>query len=196
MTTKTCTRCHQTLPVDNFHKRANSKDGRQSRCKPCTAEAGAEYRKASVVKRRDYDRAYYEKNRDKITARTAAWREANYDRVRERARAYYEENRDTIHAKDAAYYEANKERLQARSREYQRNLPREAVERRQERTRQLQKITRAQATGGRRRWTDDERQFVYDHPEMTAYQLAINLQRTLAAVENERRRQKKELTTA
>lgn len=35
ITEKECKRCKKTKPVDEFHKKYNAKDGRQSNCKHC-----------------------------------------------------------------------------------------------------------------------------------------------------------------
>ena len=32
---KMCSACHETFPIDNFHKDSTKKDGKQSRCKAC-----------------------------------------------------------------------------------------------------------------------------------------------------------------
>jgi len=46
---KKCLRCGETKPLDEFH-RWRQRDGHQQWCKPC---------------RRDYDRAYYQRNRER-----------------------------------------------------------------------------------------------------------------------------------
>lgn len=42
--TKRCTSCGETKPVDQFHRRAASADGRQPKCKPCALAADANRR--------------------------------------------------------------------------------------------------------------------------------------------------------
>lgn len=44
MTTKTCTGCHETLPVDAFSRDARQKDGLFYRCKACEKRRLLEYR--------------------------------------------------------------------------------------------------------------------------------------------------------
>lgn len=46
MTTKTCSRCNQTKPVDNFGKRARMRDGYLSHCRPCDSARKLELRAA------------------------------------------------------------------------------------------------------------------------------------------------------
>ena len=38
---KTCSACHETFPMDNFHNHASKKDGKQSRCKACNTNWGS-----------------------------------------------------------------------------------------------------------------------------------------------------------
>ena len=47
-------------------------------------------------KRREYDRRYREKNREKLLEQKRAWREANPEKVREQNRRYREANRKKI----------------------------------------------------------------------------------------------------
>lgn len=43
---KTCSRCKEDKPLDEFHKSSRMKDGLQSSCKSCMAEAYTRSRKA------------------------------------------------------------------------------------------------------------------------------------------------------
>ena len=38
-TTKTCTTCGETKPLEDFNRRTTSRDGRQPRCRACTSAA-------------------------------------------------------------------------------------------------------------------------------------------------------------
>ena len=80
---KTCTKCGETKPLDDFHRHRSSADGRKARCRECRAEDKRRYR---------------EENRDKIAETDRRYREENRDKVLERQRRYREENRDYIHA--------------------------------------------------------------------------------------------------
>lgn len=84
---KTCTKCERSLSLENFAKRAASKDGYCTRCKACmSSEAAANYatnrpermrkaadryetNKAAIA---DWSKHYYAKNKVKITARVRA----------------------------------------------------------------------------------------------------------------------------
>ena len=60
--------------------------------------------------RKAYDKAYREKNKDKIKA----YNEANKDKIRARLKAYREKNKDKI----KAYNEANKDKIRAQVKAY------------------------------------------------------------------------------
>lgn len=84
---KTCTKCERSLALDNFAKRAASKDGRCTRCRECMAvEAAANYaanraerlRKATAQYEAnkttisEWSKRYYARNKTKIVARVRA----------------------------------------------------------------------------------------------------------------------------
>ncbi len=48
-TSKTCTGCGRSLPLDDFPRKAASPDGRRTRCRRCTSEAEAAARRPSSV---------------------------------------------------------------------------------------------------------------------------------------------------
>ncbi len=95
------------LPLAEFYKSRSEKDGHGHACKACRHEYNVKTRDG----RREYDRQYKDKNRERITQR----RRKYTARTRERKAAY-----------DRAYYQANKERIREREKEYrQRNRERE-----------------------------------------------------------------------
>lgn len=82
MDTKTCTKCHETKPLDAFGKRKLSHDGLNYWCKPCMTQAvdAATAKKAEQYRRRAcvYSARYREAN---PTCGTE-WKRANPDRVK------------------------------------------------------------------------------------------------------------------
>ena len=66
-----------------------------------------------IEKRRiaEYQRAYYEANKDSIAEKQRAYYEANKDSIAEKQRAYYEANKDSIAEYQRAYREANKDSI-------------------------------------------------------------------------------------
>lgn len=81
--TKTCSRCHDTLPVDGgFFRNSRSKDGYQPRCKRCHYKYAARWDKANPERRREIGRKSREKWKDKRRATTMRWRSKNVDRIK------------------------------------------------------------------------------------------------------------------
>ena len=101
---KTCTKCGETKPLDQFSKDRRSKDGCQLKCKSC-------------------NRAYYLANRERIAKRDEAYRKANQEKIAQRNRAYYEANRERISEQSRAYYRANALRYVERARAYRKANP-------------------------------------------------------------------------
>ncbi|MCT0253010.1 MULTISPECIES: hypothetical protein [unclassified Synechocystis] len=78
MDSKTCTKCHKTKPLFEFHRDARLKTGFTSRCKVCTCE---------------YKRAYYESEEGK--AKVKAYNQRNAKRRSEYSRLYSQKYRDS-----------------------------------------------------------------------------------------------------
>ena len=61
---KTCSRCKQDKPLDEFHKSSRMKDGLQSSCKSCMAESYNRSRKQKQSHYQDVARQRQQKNVD------------------------------------------------------------------------------------------------------------------------------------
>ena len=72
--------------------------------------------------KKEYDKKWYETNKEEIKAKNMAYYEAN----KAKKMTYYEANKEEIKAKKMAYYEANKEKVNAKSNEY-RDANKEAI---------------------------------------------------------------------
>ena len=90
MVIKTCSKCKQDKPTEDFNKK-------QRRCRKCqkeyqkgwyqqNAEKQKEYQKAyrkqNAEKKKEYDKAYYEQNREKKKEYQKAWSKQNRDKRR------------------------------------------------------------------------------------------------------------------
>ncbi len=84
---------------------------------------GAEWRDKNTEKIRAQDAAYYQANTEKIRAQSAAWQRENAERVKRRKAEYRRENLGKIQEKNAAYYQANSDRLKAKSIAYCKENP-------------------------------------------------------------------------
>lgn len=89
---KTCRKCGEPKPLDEFYAHKNMADGRLSKCKCCAKQDAKAYREASIERYRAYDRG-----RSQLEHRRCARSEYQQsDRGRERCmaarRAYLERN--------------------------------------------------------------------------------------------------------
>ena len=110
--TKTCSKCNQTLSIDNFafvHK--SQGDWRRGDCIKCNSKYKKTYREANKEKVAERQKAHYEANKEKILEQQKAYNEANKDKIAERAKAYRESNKEKYKAYQKAYRESNKEKI-------------------------------------------------------------------------------------
>jgi hypothetical protein len=90
---KRCPDCDQIKPFEEFNRNKHNKDGRQNQCKACRAE----YREANRERILEYNRQWYEANRE----RRRRYCEANREQRREYNRQWAKENPDKHRAKEA-----------------------------------------------------------------------------------------------
>ncbi len=93
---KTCSKCGETRPVSEYHRKTASKDGLSARCKPCVLAAVKEYRTANVDKVSAVNKAYRRKNFHKVSQRQKEWRASNRQRVSQVKKTRYEANKTQI----------------------------------------------------------------------------------------------------
>jgi hypothetical protein len=110
MDKKVCSKCNQTLPIDNFYFKNKSKGYRKSYCKEC----GKKYYKANKERKNAYDKAYREANKEKLAEQKKAYWEANKEKLAEQKKAYYEANKE----KFIKWRKANKEKVSEREKIY------------------------------------------------------------------------------
>lgn len=75
-----------------------------------------------LVKRREYDARYREKNRERLRSVYKEWADKNREARREYARAYYQANKEQYLARQRAWREKNPEAARAISRRAQRKI--------------------------------------------------------------------------
>lgn len=122
MTEKRCTQCGTLAPLTAFYVKRANRDGFETRCKPCLAEARRIYRENNREKERERGRRYRERYPDHWKRRDPAKRLAADKKRRERLksnaaemerrrawwRAYYARNREKELARAVANYAKRK----------------------------------------------------------------------------------------
>ena len=84
MKSKRCSKCGQDLPVREFTKRSNTRDGLQQRCRECQRIIRKKYKEMA----NRLSREWYKNNRPKAIANAKQWREEHREEYREWQRLY------------------------------------------------------------------------------------------------------------
>ena len=103
MEVKTCSRCKENKPFDDFCVRKRSKTGRASACKKCTNESVALFNRQDNYQRaRNGKKKYIEKiGKDKINEINKKWRKENREAFLNSKKRSRETNKDAIKAYNA-----------------------------------------------------------------------------------------------
>jgi len=113
----TCKKCGEFRQADEFPKDAEKRFGRYlSACRICRAEYDRRYYEENRDRRAEYDRRYREENRDRVAEYKRRYREENRDRRVEYNRRYREENRDRVAEYYRRYREENRDLYAERNR--------------------------------------------------------------------------------
>lgn len=89
---KTCARCGETKPIEQFGVQARKKDGRRGACKDCHKAYAKGYRQENRDLVNERTKKWRVENPDKAKASNQNWRVRNPERQREIVRNYYKNN--------------------------------------------------------------------------------------------------------
>lgn len=102
---KVCTKCKETLPLDQFYKRSDTKDGLTQQCKACTLARVNAYKAENPDRVREShrraDKKWREANREAAAKRRNRWCEANRTRQANNIRMWASQNRHRRNATEA-----------------------------------------------------------------------------------------------
>ena len=164
---KTCKTCGEEKPIEEFVKSKNTKDGRLNKCKLCDnlirkeqyyanheyrKQKDKEYREKNKEKVKLWSHKYKEKNREKIRIADREWRKNNPELSRERSKRWrklhgkehYQKNKQMFVDNVVRWQKENKERYNKRTREWRIKNYAKCIEK----ERLLRKKTRLKLTDG------------------------------------------------
>lgn len=108
MEQKLCKICNKSKQVSDFSMHTGRQDGLTSQCKTCKSA---------------YDKARYEKNKEKYKENAKEWRDANPERSRELIDRHRKENKNLYNARQRKIRLENPERLASYSKRYREKNP-------------------------------------------------------------------------
>lgn len=118
MDKKTCSKCNQTLSIDNFGLINKSKGYRRGDCKECCKKISRSYYKTNRKKLLLQKKSYAQTNKEKIAEKNKAYYEANKESFKEYQKDYIKTNKEKITKQRKAFREANREKLKKKQKEY------------------------------------------------------------------------------
>lgn len=128
MNTKVCISCEVEKPVEDFHPRSDSPDGRRNQCRVCRAERDAAYHQANRDHRNELKRGWYEANRERAYANVRRWKLAHPERNRELNLLSWHRNPEANRARQKAWADSNREQQRQAVRKASANYRREHPE--------------------------------------------------------------------
>ncbi len=122
--TKRCSGpCGKLKPLDEFFRRAASKDGLNARCKECTKiyTQSEENKQKKKEYNKDYFKKYYPENRERLLEYQKDYAQENAEKIADYKKSYAEENAEKIAQYQAQYQEQNREHIRELKKEYKKN---------------------------------------------------------------------------
>lgn len=101
---KLCTSCGDKKPLSDFHNDKTKKDGKVSRCVPCTRIYRASYYKRNAERLKKYSTDWYNANSEEVAAKQKIKYEQNTEAYKERRKARYWLDRDANSKKSGEYH--------------------------------------------------------------------------------------------
>jgi hypothetical protein len=93
---KTCTKCGETKPLDQFPRAARNRDGIDSWCRACHTEASRHHRQANRARTNEATRRWRQENPERQREASRQWRDENLERCREVDRERNQKNRAAV----------------------------------------------------------------------------------------------------
>ena len=115
---KTCTRCRQTLTIDNFSPKPSGQSGLRAECKKCRANYTREWAAKNKERKAASDKAYRLANKEKVTATYKAWQSKNKERIKQTGYRWAKNNPEKAREIKKAWEQRNPDSRRAKLHRY------------------------------------------------------------------------------
>ena len=108
---KTCNKCKQVLAVESFGVKTGpkaNKDGRRSRCKPCSIQDYKDYKSKNLDKVRNSKRNWSLKNKEKVAEMNRTYQQKNLIKLSHYNKNYRQENLQKLKSQQKEWRANNK----------------------------------------------------------------------------------------
>ena len=123
MSLKTCTKCGEEKPFEDFHKDRSKPSGRTYECKKCHKKRTMNNYRINAEEKKAQQRAYYRSNTEKIKAQQRVYNQSHVDKIRARQRVYRQAHLEEGNAYKREWRRKNPERSCEISKASQRRYP-------------------------------------------------------------------------
>lgn len=86
---KTCSKCKESVNVENFHKDKSRVSGLRSYCKSCDYAYAAYWRDKNIEKTREQAKIRYSKNPEKIKEKNREYKSKNVEKLKKYRKERY-----------------------------------------------------------------------------------------------------------
>ena len=90
---KTCKKCKNTLPIDQFSVHKQMKDGHLNKCKECAKKDSAEWRVKNPEKIKEGSDRYYKEHKEQVYKTVSEWQSKNREKVNNWAKRWRDNNK-------------------------------------------------------------------------------------------------------
>jgi hypothetical protein len=110
METKVCSQCLIEKKISEFYKNKETKTGYRAACKVCQNKKIKEYKLKFPETVKEFEKKYFQKNKEKILKRRQEWRKNNPEKYKKQVKDYWEKVKDVQTQKKKIWIANNREK--------------------------------------------------------------------------------------
>lgn len=125
---KTCSRCAQIKPLNDFCNSSTNKDGKDSRCRKCKSAQFKEWSIANKTHNLERSKQWRIDNPERNRNNKNAWNSAHPKKAQERTKAWVANNKDKKRKSNKEWELANAEKVRLKNRNWAASNPQKIIQ--------------------------------------------------------------------